>query len=109
VTVWSAGQEIVGAGVSTTVTVKLQLGADGAVEVTFTVVTPTGNSEPELGEAEIDPQSPSILMAEAKLTIAPLGLVAVATMFSGQVKEQFCPVGVVTTVAVSVVVLLAVF
>ena len=98
---------MVGAGVPTTVTVKLQVGP--AVELTLTVVTPTGNREPEFGVAEIDPQSPSMLIAEANVTIAPLGLVAVATMFSGQLKEQVCPAGVVTTVAVSDVVLLAVF
>jgi len=106
VAILSTGQEIVGAGVSTTVTVKLQPGPDS--EVTLTVVTPTGKSEPELGDAEIAPQSPSTLTADAKVTFAPLGLVAVATIFPGQVKEQAVPV-VATIVAVSDVELLALF
>jgi len=106
VTTLSTGQEIVGAGVLATVTVKLQVGP--APEETLTVVVPIGKVEPELGFAEIAPQSPSTLMAEAKFTTAPLGPVAVAMMFSGQLNEQAVP-SAATTVVVSEVELLTVF
>ena len=102
----SAGQEIVGAGVFTTVTVKLQDAP--APDETLTVVVPTGNNEPEAGEADIAPQSPLRFIADAKLTTAPLELVAVATIFAGQSKVQLVPVAP-TTVATSDVVLLKVF
>jgi hypothetical protein len=49
-----AGQVILGGWVSTTVTVKLQLGP--AVELQVTVVVPTGKKEPDAGLQVIVPQ-----------------------------------------------------
>jgi hypothetical protein len=51
-----AGQATVGARLSFTVTVNEQVGP--ALEVTLTVVVPTGKNEPEAGVEVIVPQSP---------------------------------------------------
>jgi hypothetical protein len=53
------GQVICGACVSLTITVKLQVGPDCAVQVT--VVRPTGKAEPEAGEQVTVPQLPIVV------------------------------------------------
>ncbi len=53
------GQVIVGAWVSLTVTVNVQLGP--AVEVAVTVVVPTGKNEPDAGDETTVPQSPVVV------------------------------------------------
>ena len=56
-----AGQVIVGACVSLTVTVKLQLGPAPVVQVT--VVVPFGNVDPELGAHVTVPHVPVVVGA----------------------------------------------
>src|ERR1044072_7048830 len=90
--VLSVGQEMVGAAVPTTLTVKVQLSpvaplSPGADAVT--VVVPTAKKVPEAGELLTAPQSPET-EADEKVTNAPklpLTVVfAVATPFAGQVR-----------------------
>jgi hypothetical protein len=69
VTVMLAGQEIVGAGESTTVTVKLQT-PEPVEDVLVTVVVPIGKKEPEAGVVVTVPQVPTVSGA-AKVTVAP--------------------------------------
>src|SRR5215216_6614954 len=93
-TMMLAGHEMVGAGVSTTLTVKVQLSpvaplSPGAEAVT--VCVPTAKNVPEAGELVTAPQSPKT-EADEKVTNAP-GLpptvaLAVATTFAGQVRLQ---------------------
>ena len=70
VAVWSAAHVMVGAGVSVTVMVKLQL-PPPVPEETFTVVVPTGKNVPEAGLLVTVPQSPDDSISPAKFTIAP--------------------------------------
>jgi hypothetical protein len=63
------GQVIVGAAVSTTVTLKLQPPPPVA-DVTITDVVPIGKNDPEAGLAVIAPQDPKP-SAELKVTLAP--------------------------------------
>src|SRR5687768_11709070 len=63
-----AGQEIVGAGVPTTLTVKVQLPPPSADEVI--VCVPTAKNEPEAGLFDTAPQSP-VTPAAANFTNAP--------------------------------------
>jgi hypothetical protein len=62
-----AGQEIVGASVFVTVTVNEQLSPE--LEVTDTVVSPTGKKLPDAGEAVTVPQLP--VASESKVTTVP--------------------------------------
>src|ERR1043165_7704474 len=84
-----AGQLMVGAGVSSTFTVKLQLPPPDADEVT--VCVPTAKNEPDTGLLVIAPQSPSV-EAAPYVTNAPSWLstvvFAVATTLAGQVSVQ---------------------
>ena len=63
-----AGQVIVGAAVSTTVTLKLQ--PPPVADVTTTVVVPIGKNDPEAGVAVIVPQLPNP-SAAPNVTLAP--------------------------------------
>jgi len=69
VTVMPAGQVIVGAGESTTVTVKLQIPLP-VDDVEVTVVVPIGKNEPEAGVVVTVPQDPTASVA-VKVTFAP--------------------------------------
>jgi hypothetical protein len=64
-----AGQLIVGAGLSITVTVKLQKPLP-VEDVAVTVVVPIGKNEPEAGLLVTVPQLPAVSGA-AKVTVAP--------------------------------------
>ena len=76
---------IVGACVSLTFTVKLQLGPVPVVQLT--VVVPTGKNEPEAGLQLTVPQLPVVL--GAKLTFAPHWPAAFGTtILAGQVIVQ---------------------
>ena len=82
----SEGHVITAGCVSLTVTVKLHV--NPAVEVTFTVVTPTGKKEPEAGVAVTVPQ-PAVLVGAGKFTIAPHWFVVLlTTTFDGHVNVQ---------------------
>jgi hypothetical protein len=75
----------VGASVSLTVTVKLQLGPTLVVQ--FTVVVPTAKNEPEAGVQATVPQP--LVVLGAKLTLAPHWPGPLATtMLLGQVIAQ---------------------
>ena len=69
VTVMPAGQVIVGAAESTTVTVKLQT-PPPVDDVEVTVVVPIGKNDPEAGLVVTVPQLPTASGA-AKVTLAP--------------------------------------
>lgn len=80
-----AGQVMLGACVSLTVTLNEQLGA--VPEVQVTVVVPTGKNELDAGEQVIVPQSP-VLDGEY-VTIAPHWFRSFdRVMFDGQVITQ---------------------
>jgi hypothetical protein len=64
-----AGQLIVGAGLSITVTVKLQKPLP-VEDVAVTVVVPIGKNEPDAGVLVTVPQLPAVSGA-AKVTVAP--------------------------------------
>jgi hypothetical protein len=70
VTVWLAGQLIVGAGAFVTVMVKLQL-PPPLSETTLITVVPTGKNEPEAGVAVTAPQLPAITLVAVKVTNLP--------------------------------------
>lgn len=106
-----AGQVIVGACVSLTVTVNEQLGP--AVVVQVTVVVPFGKKEPEAGEQVIVPQLPEAVGA-GYVTVAPhwfgsfdlvrfAGQVIAVQLFTVTVKVH-CAVFICASVAVQVTV-----
>jgi hypothetical protein len=106
VAVMFPGQEIVGAAVSTTVTLKLHP-PPPVEDVVTTVVVPIGKNEPEAGLLVIVPQVPKP-SAELKVTFAPPPapwVVAVLTTSFGQSSVQSPPGVPLTTVPVAVALL----
>src|SRR5437016_2674383 len=83
---------MVGAAVSVTVMVKLQLPPPVEDETLTVVVVPTAKNVPEAGELVTVPQSPDDSISPAKLTIAPdwvpCVVLALTVRFSGQANEQ---------------------
>jgi hypothetical protein len=84
-----AGQVIVGGILSTTVTVKVQLGPAAVVAVT--VVVPFGKNEPDAGLSVTGPQRP-VVVGAGKVTLAPQTPGEVFTVIlDGQVIAQGAP------------------
>jgi len=81
-----AGQVTVGACVSCTVTVNVQVAPNELVAVT--VVVPTGKKEPEAGDTVTVPQVPDVEGA-GNVTTAPHWFAAFGTVIlAGQVSTQ---------------------